>query len=661
MESIKSLLERVLGLVKIYYLELIALSAVLLHLAPYFIFGQNSVIGIHDTFDSNFVWYKVLADSGMLFADSSAIVPGIMDGLPRISFGSEFNALIWLFFLFEPFAVYVINMTVMHLVGFFGMYLLLKTHVLQDEKYRIIILGVAVCFAILPLWPPAGLSVSSLPLVLYAFLNIRAKKGTKFDLLILILIPFYSSLVYTYLFFLSLIGVMWIWDVIRTRTPEFKLIGATALMAIEFLLIEYRLVADLLLGGNFVSHRVEFAISDLNLQDSLSLALENLIQGHYHVTTLHGLVILFAAGFALVVLIFARFEKLKKPLLVIGLVSLLGISAVLLIFGFDQTIALLFSLASSIFLGLLYPLSIIGVVGLVGILVLLVIYLYRTSERFKTIIQESCRPLGLMFILLGICALFSLWFGIWSSEYLLPLRQEFSLLRTIQFSRYFWLHPLFWYLLFAVSLGLISKGIDVKFKDFEMGKVIALGLILLQFTVLIPYSWEAVSMNVVRQDDVTYNEFFASDVFLQIRDDIGLPQEDYRIINIGYHPSIAQFNGFHTLDGYFNNYPLEYKHRFRNIINYELAKDTRLSTYFDDWGSRCYVLTDDLGTNYYCTKDKNLEITNLQLNTTALYEMNCAYVFSAVNITNSMDSNLQLNGVYETPNSIWRIFLYEVV
>ncbi|MHA1864359.1 MAG: DUF6044 family protein, partial [Candidatus Thorarchaeota archaeon] len=80
MESIEHALSRFVEILKVNYLVVIALSAVLFHLAPYYIFGQNVFIGIHDTFESNVVWYKILTESGMIFAGPNEIVPIIMDG-----------------------------------------------------------------------------------------------------------------------------------------------------------------------------------------------------------------------------------------------------------------------------------------------------------------------------------------------------------------------------------------------------------------------------------------------------------------------------------------------------------------------------------------------------------------------------------------------------
>ncbi|TFG26762.1 hypothetical protein EU527_19355 [Candidatus Thorarchaeota archaeon] len=661
MELLRPFIDRAISLLREYYIELIALSAVLLHLAPYFVLGQNVLIGIHDTFDSYIVWYKILSDSGMIFADSSAIVPLIIGGLPRISFGSEFNVLIWMFVFFEPFTAYVLNLVAMHIVGFLGMYLLLKTHFLKDEKYRILVLGVAVCFAILPLWPPAGLSVPSLPLALYAFLNIRANKFSKWDLLVLILIPFYSSLIFSYIFFLSLIGFVWLWDVIKTHNLNQKFLMATVLMCIEFLLIEYRFVLALFLGEGFTSHRVEFRLSDLDLHDSLLRGFNNFIMGQYHVNTLHSPVILFTIGFAVFIILSHRFDFAKKPAILIGIGGLISITTAFVLIGFNQSVTQIYKITSIILLGPFYPISILITLGLVGIAIVFLLLLIQKSERFRMTVQENYDILKQLTLILVAAAIISLWYGLWSSSFILPFKEQSVILRSIQFSRFHWLHPLLWYLLFALSLSVVWKKIDFKINKIELGKVIAIMLILLQLAVLLPYSWNIASSSNSGHENITYKEFFAEDLFQKIENDIGLPQDSYRVLCIGFHPSISQFNGFYTLDGYSNNYPLEYKHQFRNIIGYELAKDAQLQDYFDNWGSRCYVLIAELGTNFFCTKDKDLVVNNLELNITAMHEMNVSYIFSAVNVTNYAANSLQFSGLYQDAISAWDIYLYELL
>jgi len=113
-----------------------------------------------------------------------------------------------------------------------------------------------------------------------------------------------------------------------------------------------------------------------------------------------------------------------------------------------------------------------------------------------------------------------------------------------------------------------------------------------------------INEEIIFQYEPSVKEFFAEKQF-----HIGLPVENYRVVSIGIHPTIAQYNGFYTLDTYNNFYPLSYKHEFRKIIEKELAKNKSIRTYFDEWGGRFYIFTDELGKHYMFTKklEKTIE------------------------------------------------------
>ena len=133
-------------------------------------------------------------------------------------------------------------------------------------------------------------------------------------------------------------------------------------------------------------------------------------------------------------------------------------------------------------------------------------------------------------------------------------------------------------------------------------------------------------------------------------------------MSLGIYPSIAQFNGFHTLDSYQNNYPLSYKKRFRRVIGPELEKNVEIKEYFDAWGNRCYLFSAELKNSCYlnCTKDYNAKVKKLDINTGVLKEMGCAYIFSAVLIENAADINLKLDKTFENNISHLKIHLYKL-
>ena len=156
--------------------------------------------------------------------------------------------------------------------------------------------------------------------------------------------------------------------------------------------------------------------------------------------------------------------------------------------------------------------------------------------------------------------------------------------------------------------------------------------------------------------------FFAEDIFTQIESAIGKPQESYRVVSVGIYPAAAAYNGFYCLDGYSNNYPLEYKHIFRQIMEGELNKNDYVRYLFDNWGNRCYITTAEQANYYTFEKKWNSVIYDLDLNTDKLKEMNCQYVFSAAYLMNAEEMGLSLlrEAPFETEKSWYHIYVYAI-
>src|SRR5699024_12816029 len=116
--------------------------------------------------------------------------------------------------------------------------------------------------------------------------------------------------------------------------------------------------------------------------------------------------------------------------------------------------------------------------------------------------------------------------------------------------------------------------------------------------------------------------------------------EDYRVVSVAIHPTIAQYNGLYTLDTYNNSFPLEYKHEFREIIAPELEKNKTLKSYFDTWGGRVYMYVAELGKYYIFTKDSNRASEELEINIEKLKDMGGGYVVSSLRSENREENGL---------------------
>ena len=110
-----------------------------LYLIPYIIFGENAHIPILDNLDANVASFKVLAESGQIFGGLDATIPNFMGGLPRNVLGSEFNVMLWLYYFFEPYTAYVLNLILIRIIAFIGMVLLLKRHIVKGKNNDIIV------------------------------------------------------------------------------------------------------------------------------------------------------------------------------------------------------------------------------------------------------------------------------------------------------------------------------------------------------------------------------------------------------------------------------------------------------------------------------------------------------------------------------------------
>ena len=144
---------------------------------------------------------------------------------------------------------------------------------------------------------------------------------------------------------------------------------------------------------------------------------------------------------------------------------------------------------------------------------------------------------------------------------------------------------------------------------------------------------------IVNRNRLSFKEFYDEKKFTEIKEFINKPISSYKIISVGMHPAKAQYNGFYTLDGYFANYPLYYKHKFYNVIENELERDPYFKSYFLDWGSKCYAFSTEIGIEF----DKKIgKIQLLDFDYEYLQSMGCEYILSSIQINTSSTNHLKL-------------------
>ncbi len=88
------------------------------------------------------------------------------------------------------------------------------------------------------------------------------------------------------------------------------------------------------------------------------------------------------------------------------------------------------------------------------------------------------------------------------------------------------------------------------------------------------------------QNYYTFQGYYQPDEYKKIKK---IVNED-RVFSIGLDPMIPVINNIKVIDGYHNLYPLSYKKKFFKVIEEELNQNEKWKKYYNNWGSRLYVI-----------------------------------------------------------------------
>nr|WP_232087528.1 DUF6044 family protein [Sulfurovum indicum] len=591
----------------------------LLYLLPLFIYKGDLHVLVFDNLDSNIIWFKILAESGKIFASNDTVIPNMMGGLPRSCYGSEFNIIVWLYYFFTPLQAYIINEVILHSIAFISMYIFLDKVIfknsLQPGKYIYISIG-ALYFSTLPFWPSGGLSVPIMPLIVLSLIHIQNKQDTWKDWLLLIFLPLYSEFIIVYFFFFFLLGIYICYLFFKTGILHRRLLFALILSVTLFLLREYRLVLQMFIEHGFISNRTEyFSLVNKSFWEAYRNAHIEFINGLPHAKGIHFKILLPTSFFALLLQLYPKKLSVRTSLILLILFFTLLYSDVFT-YLFTQKFTM----------------------PVITVFLLVILYIKK----------------DILSILLLSQIIIAYWFGFSFYQGWEVIFQFFPKMEMFNFSRFFFLSPFLWALIAVYSLRSILQKI-------HYGSLFAVLFMFIQFYIAVTEAFFNTSPKLYY---LPFNKYYASSQFKQIQNFIKKPLNSYRIVSLGIDPSVSLFNGFYTLDGYIVNYPLTYKHQFRKIIATHLGKNAAHHKLFDGWGSKVYLFDNNVGYSYKTEQDIYIHTepyTNLELNTSQIYAMGGRYLLSSRKILNENLYDLYFEKVFiSKDDAIWKVWLYRI-
>jgi hypothetical protein len=215
--------------------------------------------------------------------------------------------------------------------------------------------------------------------------------------------------------------------------------------------------------------------------------------------------------------------------------------------------------------------------------------------------------------------------------------------------RFYGLFPLIWFTLFAFSVFFI---LDKNFKNKFLVVPLFFVLIISQFlnfpskdyfgSDYIENSFYSTYINPHSEVSASFKNYYQTDFFNKIKKEI--PLGNYYIGCLGIIPEIAQYNGYKTIDGYYNYYPMKHKIDMMEVSKIEMRKMG-----IDNIDNHCNIFSQELRENKH-------QIKNLELNFDKLKEMNTKYIFSSLSIISS-----HLINEKRVTEGTLVIFVYEII
>lgn len=248
------------------------------------VFGEDSIISVHDNLDLFIAQFQMLKNTGSFFAHG-VDVP-FLGGISRDNLPSEFSLYTMLFMILPSYWAYVTGYLLKIVIAVFSSVLLAKDFCGQRfGKYRPLVYIVALAYGILNVFPAFGIPFASIPLVVYLVRKIYRTPSLKWYAA-LFFYPLLSYFSYFGLFILAYMAAAFIWLWIKDRKFPLRILVGILVLAAGSIVCEYRLFGVMLLGGE-ETIRSTMEAGSFGAGEIIKTICEGFTEGMFHAESVH--------------------------------------------------------------------------------------------------------------------------------------------------------------------------------------------------------------------------------------------------------------------------------------------------------------------------------------------------------------------------------------
>ena len=586
--------------------------------------GEGSYFAIHDNIDLFIPQYQMMKNDGTFFT----LVAGsdFLNNISRNVLPSEFSLYTILYMILPSAKAYVAGYFIKIIIAMIGGGLLAYdvltnegidewekhgvyyVHPVKNDHSSTMAIAVLVSFAygILNLFPAFGIPFAAIPLIIYLLRSVYREPSVGKYILIFCY-PFLSYFSYHGMFIMGylVIAIIWMW--IRHHEFPLRLVIALLLLAAGSVIFEYRLFMTMLLS-NEVTIRSTIVQADMTPLEVVIETFKVWACGMMHANDAHLYIVL---PVCVIYFFYLNAKYIRNN----------NASGIFHDYFNFCAVAIVFNCA-------IYGLYYCGFV----------------RNLFETLIPP---------------------------------------LKGWQFNRTIFFNPFLWYASFMIVCyrickwtrqGSVSNAKAIVYRGFTYLMVVAsIGVILIQpslplgsdaryddiyYTVYGQY-YKQNHNGETPSNNLSFEEFYDTELFNELKEEIGY-EEGQQCAAYLMYPAQLEYNDISTLDGYLGFYSQEYKNKWRSVIAPALELQPSSAAYFDNSGIRCYLYSGDYASVPMYTKDlSGITEDNLYIDSSALSDLGCKYIFSRVAITNAEDIGLELRTSKQ--GIAYKVYVYELV